>query len=171
VLLKAAHDMLARYPTALWEDKQTVLEAAEANPADDEGGGAEVGGSNPGGGGGGDSGGEEEAERAPLPSKHVRLAVMMRIQEKTTLLAAARLLLKELPAAMGDEVCEKRYPKELELCKGRLTGVAFDAFDEPPPLDDDTDDDDTDDVDDYDGDDDDDDDDEHDGSLNERDEL
>ena len=30
MLLKAAHDMLSRYPTTLWEDKQTVLEFAEA---------------------------------------------------------------------------------------------------------------------------------------------
>jgi len=32
VLVKAAHDMLARYPTSLWQDKKTVTDAAEANP-------------------------------------------------------------------------------------------------------------------------------------------
>ena len=35
--------------------------------------------------------------------------------------------------AAGEEVCEERYPgKELQLCKDRLTGVAFDVFDQPP---------------------------------------
>ena len=117
-LLKAAYDMLARYPTTLWEDKKTVMDALEAPWEVDEDDG-------------GDSG---EASARPLPSKHVRLAISMRIQEKTTLLAAARLLLKELSAEMGEEVCEERYPgKELEACLDRVTGVAFDAFDQPPP--------------------------------------
>ena len=58
---------------------------------------------------------------------------MMRIQEKTTLLSAARLILRELPEEYGEEVCEERYPvNELQLCKDRLTGVAFDAFEEKP---------------------------------------
>ena len=124
MLLKAAHDMLSRYPTTLWEDKQTVLEFAEANPADDddEGGGGGGGGGRGGGGDGDGVGGEavegrkvsggEKASPTPTSSsppsppplsKHVRLAVMMRIHEKTTLMAAARLLLKELPTEMVRE--------------------------------------------------------------------
>jgi len=42
---------------------------------------------------------------------------MLRIQEKSTLLAAARLVLKELPAGMGTRVCEERYAAEVDLCK------------------------------------------------------
>ena len=56
--------------------------------------------------------------------------------------------------AAGEEVCEERYPgKELQLCKDRLTGVAFDTFDQPPQKtnDDDDDDDGVDDDDDDDG--------------------
>ena len=61
MLLKAAHDMLSRYPTTLWEDKQTVMEFAEAHPtaaADDDDDDAGDGGEGKGGNEGADRGGD-----------------------------------------------------------------------------------------------------------------
>jgi len=135
MLLKAAHDMLRRYPTTLWEDKKIVQEHADANPVDaDEASEREK------------KDAEEETTTTttgddddeaahPTLSKRVKLGIMMRIQEKSTLLAAARLVAARIPddAGEGEDVCEERYPqRELRACLDRLSGVAFDRFERPP---------------------------------------
>ena len=124
VLLKAAYDMLVRYPTTLWEDKRRIEAFAEAHPRDKDEAAA-----------GAEAVAEDEIE---TPSARERLAVMMRVQEKTTLLAAARLILDELSDDLSDEICEERYPAaETELCVERASGRAFDAFDRAPEAEDD----------------------------------
>lgn len=117
MLLKAAYDMLARYPTTLWEDKRQIEAFAAAHPRDEA---------------------EAEGEAATdasveTPSARTRLAVMMRVREKTTLLAAARLILDELSDELSDEICEERYPAaETEPCVRRASGRAFDVFERAP---------------------------------------
>jgi hypothetical protein len=132
-LLKAAHELLLRYPTTLAEDLATMDKFLDENPYDPVFGA--------------EKGRTGDAPKAPREDKtrttsrdetsdaadsRYRAAVAMRVLEKRTLLSAARLLVQELDDAAAEETCRERYARtreETRDCLARASGEAFDAFD------------------------------------------
>ena len=132
-LLKAAHELLLRYPTTLAEDLATMDKFLDENPYDPVFGA--------------EKGRTGDAPKAPREDKtrttsrdetsdaadsRYRAAVAMRVLEKRTLLSAARLLVHELDDALAEETCRERYARtreETRECLARASGEAFDAFD------------------------------------------
>ena len=111
---KAAYDMLVRYPTTLWEDKRRIEAFAEAHPRDEDEAAA-----------GAEAVAEDEIE---TPSARGRAAVMMRVQEKTTLLAAARHILDELSDDCRTKYARRGTQRRRRSCAStRASGRAFDA--------------------------------------------
>ena len=121
-LLKAAHELLLRYPTTLAEDLATMEAFLDANPYDPVRGAEKLRGDET-------TRGDDDAQVA---DPRYRAAVAMRVLEKRTLLSAARLIVRELDDTMAEETCHERYaatPEETLDCLARASGVAFDAFD------------------------------------------
>jgi len=121
-LLKAAYELLVRYPTTLREDVSEIETFFDENPYDLEFGAetAESAAAN----------GQKTREKSMHPSARYRSAVSMRVLEKRTLLNSARLLASELSDELAEETCSERYPKpkDVKACLDRATGAAFDIF-------------------------------------------
>ena len=125
-LLKAAHELLLRYPTTLAEDLATMEAFLDENPYDPVFG-AE---SRRGNKARRDTTRGDDDEQ--FADSRYRAAVAMRVLEKRTLLSAARLIVQELDDAAAEETCRERYaktPEETLGCLARASGEAFDAFD------------------------------------------
>jgi hypothetical protein len=133
-LLKAAHELLLRYPTTLAEDLATMDKFLDENPYDPVFGAEKR------------RTGDAPAipregktrtrirrdETSDAADSRYRAAVAMRVLEKRTLLSAARLLVQELDDALAEETCRERYARtreETRDCLARASGEAFDAFD------------------------------------------
>ena len=130
-LLKAAHELLLRYPTTLAEDLATMEAFLDENPYDPVFGAEKR------------RTGDAPRAREDKPrttsrddddtaDSRYRAAVAMRVLEKRTLLSAARLLVQELDDALAEETCRERYAgtrEETRDCLARASGEAFDAFD------------------------------------------
>jgi len=117
-LLKAAHELLLRYPTSLAQDLATMEAFLDQNPYDPALG-AEIRK-------------YENTYSSSAADSRYRAAVAMRVLEKRTLLSAARLLVHELDDALAEETCRERYARtgeETRECLARASGEAFDAFD------------------------------------------
>ena len=125
-LLKAAHELLLRYPTTLAEDLATMEAFLDENPYDPV-----FGAESPRGNKArrDTTRGDDDEQFA---DSRYRAAVAMRVLEKRTLLSAARLIVQELDDAAAEETCRERYaktPEETLGCLARASGEAFDAFD------------------------------------------
>ena len=107
-LLKAAHELLLRYPTTLAEDLATMEAFLDENPYDPVFGAEKR------------RTGDAPRAREDKPrttsrddddtaDSRYRAAVAMRVLEKRTLLSAARLLVQELDDALAEETCRERY--------------------------------------------------------------
>ena len=118
-LLKAAHELLLRYPTSLAQDLATMEAFLDQNPYDPALG-AEI------------RKYENTYSSSRVTDSRYRAAVAMRVLEKRTLLSAARLLVHELDDALAEETCRERYARtgeETRECLARASGEAFDAYD------------------------------------------
>jgi histone-lysine N-methyltransferase SETD3 len=133
-LLKAAHELLLRYPTTLAEDLATMDKFLDENPYDP------VFGAEKRRTGDAPATPREDKTRTRIrrdetsdaADSRYRAAVAMRVLEKRTLLSAARLLVQELDDALAEETCRERYARtreETRDCLARASGEAFDAFD------------------------------------------
>ena len=121
-LLKAAHELLLRYPTSLAQDLATMEAFLDQNPYDPA-----LGAETPS-----YFRRDEHTYSSSAADSRYRAAVAMRVLEKRTLLSAARLLVHELDDALAEETCRERYARtreETRECLARASGEAFDAFD------------------------------------------
>ena len=121
-LLKAAHELLLRYPTSLAQDLATMEAFLDQNPYDPA-----LGAETPS-----YFRRDENTYSSSAADSRYRAAVAMRVLEKRTLLSAARLLVHELDDALAEETCRERYARtreETRECLARASGEAFDAFD------------------------------------------
>ena len=121
-LLKAAHELLLRYPTSLAQDLATMEAFLDQNPYDPATGAETPSYFRR----------DENTYSSSAADSRYRAAVAMRVLEKRTLLSAARLLVHELDDALAEETCRERYARtreETRECLARASGEAFDAFD------------------------------------------
>lgn len=124
-LLKAAYSLLARYPTAVWEDLQIMESFFDNNPYHPTLG-AEVTT---------ESTKDVDKDVDNIAHSYVyRSALTLRVAEKKTLLGVARLLLSDLSNELANETCAERYSKQSEekACLDRASGEAFDEFEVAP---------------------------------------
>ena len=128
VLLKAVEDMLKQYPTTLAQDVDDMTSSSSSLPTSST---SSTGVSGDAGKGEHQPSSSTFSSRNPPPPLRRRLAVLLRVEEKQTLAATAKMFMAPPwtdDATSATEACEHRFGHDVFACLRRSTGAAFTTF-------------------------------------------